>query len=474
MEEWTIREIQKKIDEGSLTSYDLTVFYLKRIARLDPALHSVAELNPDALFIAQALDMEREKKGKRSLLHGIPILLKDNIDTGDKMHTTAGTIALENAYAKEDAPLVKALRKAGAVILGKANLSELANFFGDGIPSGFSTRCGQVVNPYDKNISPSGSSSGSGVAVAAHLCTAAVGTETDGSIIYPAEANSVVGIKPTVGLISRSGIIPISSTQDTAGPMAKTVEDAAVLLEAMRGYDEKDAATYRLPFVEQESYLAALDTEKAKGMRVGVYMENFDTLKEEQKALWQEAILAIKTAGIQVIEIKEGYGHLLHMEESPLLSHEFKSGLNYYLATHENEHGIHTLTDLIDFNEKHKEICLKYNQEEIKRSDKKSGRLTEPEYIGRLLYDRKISKTEGIDKVLAEKDLDALVFPCCTSAPARSGNPCISVPAGRLKDHNGFNIIFTGLQFTEAKLLTLAYAYERNSLKRRPPCLLEE
>ncbi|MGZ4112943.1 MAG: amidase family protein, partial [Tumebacillaceae bacterium] len=341
-DEWlveaTIEDLQEKMASGEVTSAQLVLLYFDRIARFDkngPKLNSVLELNPDALFIAEALDLERQVKGPRGPLHGIPVLVKDNIDTGDKMHTSAGSLALANSYAAEDSFVAKQLRAAGAVILGKANMTEWANFMTVNMPNGFSSRGGQVLNPYGPGqFDVGGSSSGSGSSVAANLATVAVGSETSGSILSPAGRNSLVGIKPTVGLVSRTGIIPIAHSQDTAGPMARTVADAAILLGALTGVDERDPATLSSEGRYLSDYTTCLDANGLQGARIGIARDYYfaEELDEEQLALIEAAIEVLKQAGAEVIdsiaienakEIDDNYDVLVY---------EFKPALNAYLS----------------------------------------------------------------------------------------------------------------------------------------------
>ncbi len=474
LEETTIRNIRAAFDRGEITSHGLTLLYLERIARIDksgPALNAVLELNPDALYIAEKLDQERKSGIIRGPLHGIPILLKDNINTADKMHTSAGTLALANSFATEDAFLVTQLRNAGAVILGKTNMTELANFMTTGMPNGYSSRGGQVLNPYGPgDIRAGGSSSGSAVAVASNLCVVSVGTETSGSILNPAYYNSLVGIKPTVGLISRSGIIPISYTQDTAGPMARTVEDAAILLSVMAAVsDPADASTLLAPTREGPEYQLALDTEGLRGARIGINRGYIEDFSDEEKQLIEQAILQMKEAGAVIIE----QTNLPHIANgSSVLLYEFKSAINRYLASLGPHAPVRTLRDLIDYNNLNHLQTLKYGQRTLEKAEyETSGTMTETKYILDRLRDWRASREDGIDKLVAEHRLDALFCPGITDSAAVSGYPSIIVPAGFQDNGSPFGIAFTGTAYSESALIRIAYSFEQKVNARIPPRL---
>jgi amidase len=475
VEEMTVYDANKYFDEGLLSSFELTMIYFERIAKYNkrgPKLNAVLELNPDALHIAEAMDYERKYEGRRSLIHGIPILIKDNINTRDKMHTSAGSLALANSYASKDAYLVERLRKAGAVILGKTNMAEFAGFFAENTHPEYSSRGGTVINPYNRLISPSGSSSGSAVAVSANLCTLAIGTETLGSIISPSRANCIVGIKPTVGLISRSGIVPLSNSQDTAGPMARTVTDAAILLGIMCGVDEDDPATWKSKWLLHTNYTPFCSIDKVNGMRVGMYLVGIDKRNEEEKELINEAMNALCKHGAEIIRIdRKEYEGLLLFENSSVLLHEFKAGINYYLSTLYNETEIGNLNDIISFNNKHPESCLKYGQKNLETSENTSGTLTEDTYIKDRLRDIDKTRINGIDRVVNEFKLDALLFFGCTSVADISGYPCIFVPAGSSNTGNPYGFTFVGSAFSEPTLISLAYTYEQETKRRKPPTL---
>lgn len=476
LEEATISKIQEAFASGELTSRELTRMYLERIATYDKSgvsLNSVLELNPDALFIAEKMDMERAEGTIRGPMHGIPVLIKDNIDTRDNMHTSAGSLALADSFAPKDAFLVKKLRDAGAVILGKTNMTELANFMSDCMPSGYSSRGGQVLNPYNPGpLTPGGSSSGSAVAVAANLCAVAVGTETSGSILDPACLNSLVGIKPTLGLISRSGIIPITYSQDTAGPLARTVEDAAILLGAMAGEDPADAPTLLSRGKAHSDYTKFLDRDGLRGARIGINRGYEDDFNDEEKKQIATAIEIMREAGAEIVE---GI-HLPHIgSESCVLMYEFKSAINRYLASLGPHAPVKTLHDIIRFNNENHQETLKYGQVVLLKAEfETSGTLTEARYIRDRLRDLRLSRDEGIDRLCKEHRLDALFCPGVTDSAAVSGYPSIIVPAGFLSNGTPFGVAFTGVAYSEPVLLRLAYAFEQRDPARIPPILAEE
>jgi amidase len=469
--EATIEEIQEKLASGEITSKDLVLMYLYRIANFDQ-IRSVLEVNPDALHIAEALDAERKEKGVRSPLHGIPILVKDNIDTNDKMHTSAGSLALKDSIARKDSVVAKQLRDAGAIILGKTNMTEWANFMTTGMPSGYSSRGGQVLNPYGPGqFDVGGSSSGSGAAIAANFAVAAVGTETSGSILSPASQNSLVGIKPTVGLISRTGIIPIAFSQDTAGPMARTVKDAAHLLTALNGVDEADPITKTNPLlnVDFSKFLGATDL---SGVRIGVAREvYFDYLTEEKLVVINEAINKLVELGAEIIDVtipstKEQWSY-------DVLTFEFKVALNSYLASLDQSVNIRSLKQVIEYNEANQEEMLKYGQKLLEESEETSGRLVEAEYVNVREHDLYMSTEQGIDFTLNEHKLEAIVFPNNFGAaiPAKAGYPSITVPAGYTIEGEPVGITFTSTAYSEPNLIKLAYAYEQATSKRKAPKL---
>ena len=468
--EITIGELQAKMRSGALTSRRLVEMYSERIRRIDLKLKSVVEINPDALTIADGLDRERKRGKVRSMLHGIPILIKDNIDTADGMLTTAGSLALVDApRPKEDAFVVQRLRKAGAVILGKANLSEWANFRSTRSISGWSGRGGQTNNPYFLDQNPCGSSSGSGVAISANLAVASVGTETNGSIICPAVTNGVVGIKPTLGLVSRSGIIPIAPTQDTAGPMARTVTDAAILLGAMVARDKRDAM---IPFAGKApanlDYTKYLDANALKGARLGLVMQY--TTRPETKEYFKKYVEMLREAGATLVDVTFAPDYSkLSDDRTNVLKFEFKMALNKYLVARGVRYK--TLDDLIKFNDEHKDRELvKFGQELFIDSARK-GELSDPAYLEALARIRKATRDDGIDAVISKDNLDALVAPtsgATWSIAAVAGYPYVTVPAG-LRDNTPSGMAFFGRPFSEPKLIGYAYAFEQKAKGRVTP-----
>ncbi len=490
MSERTIVGWQAEMAKGEITAVGLVQHYLARIAQIDragPALNSVLELNPDAEAIAAALDVEREAQGARGPLHGIPLLIKGNIDTADRMTTTAGSLALEGHIAAQDAFLVRRLRAAGAIILGKSNLSEWANFRSTRSSSGWSSQGGQTRNPYALDRNPCGSSSGSGVAAAADLCAAAVGTETDGSIVCPSQAGGIVGFKPTVGLVSRAGIIPISHSQDTAGPMARTVADTAVLLGAMAGADPADKGD--LGFRAPGDYVAVLRAGGLGGVRIGA-ARNFCGVDPHVDAVFEESLHALRDLGATIVEETNlaTDGHLGQAELEVLL-YEFKAGLDVYLGRLGPDARVHSLADVIAFNEANREVMMPYFGQERFLMAQEKGPLTEAPYLQALAACRRSTRDQGIDAVLAAHDLDALVAPTGTpawltdwingdsykgssSSPAAvAGYPSITVPAGYVFGLP-VNVSFIAGAWQEAKLLRLAYAFEQATQARRMPQFL--
>lgn len=489
MTEHTIAEWQAEMVRGEITGAGLVRHYLARMAQIDragPALNSVLELNPDAERIAAARDAERAAGRVRGPLHGIPLLLKGNIDTADKMTTTAGSLALEGHIAARDAFLVERLRAGGAIILGKTNLSEWANFRSTHSSSGWSSQGGQTRNPYALDRNPCGSSSGSGAAVAADLCAAAVGTETDGSIVCPAHANGIVGIKPTVGLVSRSGIIPVAHSQDTAGPMARTVQDAAQLLEAMVGVDPADVKTVAAPGFVQSGGWAGLDAHALRGARIGV-ARNFCGVDPHADAVLEQSLDVMRDLGATIIdEAPIETAAQLGEPELEVLHYEFKAGLNNYLGQLGPGARVHSLADLIAYNEEHRQTMMPYFGQEHFLAAQEKGTPADPAYARARAECLRLAREEGIDAVLAAHDLDALVAPTGTppwltdwvngdcykggsSSPAAvAGYPSISVPAGYVFGLP-MNISLIGAAWQEGKLIQLAYAFEQATQVRRPP-----
>lgn len=475
-----ITDIQAWFDDGRLTSAELVLLYLERIARYDrsgPCLNSVIEINPDAYHIAKSLDQERQLKGPRGPLHGIPVLVKDNIASGDKMHTSAGSLAMKDVYAPADAAVVERLRDAGAIILGKTNLTEWANFMTDHMPNGYSSRGGQVLNPYGPgNLDTGGSSSGSGAAIAAGLAAVAIGTETSGSILSPSSQQSLVGIKPTVGLISRVGIVPISHSQDTAGPMARTVTDAALVLSAISGVDPRDPVTGTAEGRDALDYSRGLSPDGLQGVRLGVPRQGFfDNMEGWQQDLMEQAIADLKRLGALIVDPAE-IPAAEKIRDFTVLVYEFKAALNAYLNWLGDRSPVTSLADVIAYNEANAEECLKYGQTWMLEAEETSGTLTEPEYLDARALDLKKAAEDGIDRVMAEHQLDAIVFSANYGAgiAAKAGYPSITVPAGYGPDGQPMGLTFTAQAFDEAKLIRLAYAYEQGMGHRKPPRLSED
>ncbi|MBB5172303.1 amidase family protein [Texcoconibacillus texcoconensis] len=475
--EATMNDMQMKMTEGELTAKEIVLMYLHRIAMVDkqgPQLNSVLEVNPDAIYIAEKLDREREEQGERGPLHGIPVLIKDNIDTGDKMHTSAGSLAIADHYASDDAFLVQKLREAGAVILGKTNLTEWANFMTNGMPPGYSSRGGQVLNPYGPGVFPvGGSSSGSGAAVAANLAAISVGTETSGSILSPASQNSLVGIKPTVGMVSRRGIIPISHTQDTAGPIARTVTDAVKLLSVMTEKDDDDPVTSTQPSNQPDDWQTALDTSALKGARIGIVREGiFDVLDEEKKNVANRAITQLEALGATVID-EVVIPSAKAKWNVDVLIHEFKNGLNDYLRNVNSKTGVSSLTELITYNHENRDKMLRYGQSLLLSAEKISGTLTDPAYLQSLEHDQYYASAGGIDAALKGHNLNALLFVNNLGAmiPAKAGYPSVTVPTGYTEQGEPVGITFTGTAYSEPMLIGLAYSFEQGTKVRRGPKL---
>jgi amidase len=478
-EEWlletTVDQMQEKMNNDELTSKDLVLMYLNRIAKFDqqgPKINSVLEINPDAIQIAAALDSERKVTGPRGPMHGIPVLIKDNIDTKDKMHTSAGSLALENSYALEDSFVVKKLRSAGAVILGKTNMTEWANFMAEGMPSGYSSRGGQVLNPYGPgDFVVGGSSSGSGAAIASNFAAVAVGTETSGSILSPASQNSLVGIKPTVGLISRRGIIPIAHSQDTAGPMARTVKDAVYLLNALMGPDVEDPITLANTAINSVDFTTYLNVDGLKGKRIGIAREKFfDYLGDEKILVMNEAIQKLSELGAEVVDnviIPSANREWSY----DVLTYEFKSDLNAYLKNLHPSYPIRSLKDVIEYNNQHKDKMLKYGQVVLLEAEETSGTLIEEAYIKALEGDYYHSTVNGIDSAMKEHNLDAIVFPnnYGASIPAKAGYPSITVPTGYSNDGEPIGMTFTGQAYSEPNLISIAYSFEQGTQARQAP-----
>jgi len=471
----TIMELQTAMREGRLTSVRLTERFLERVEAYDrsgPRLNAVLEVNPQAREIAEALDRERASGGIRGPLHGIPLFLKDNIATADRLHTSAGSLALKDCFAPRDAFLVTRLRAAGAVILGKANMTEWANFMTTGMPAGYSSRGGQVKNPYGESLSPGGSSSGSAVAVAAGLCSVAVGTETSGSILSPANWNSVVGVKPTLGLISRSGIVPIAASQDTAGPFARTVADAAILLGAMTGVDASDRATRasrRHAPGDDTDFLSAKGLE---GVRLGVPRAVFfERLAAAEAPVIDAALRALGDLGATLADPADiATAREVSDFRSDVTLYEFKRDLNRYLQGLGEASPIRSLRALIRFNEARPQEMLRFGQVLLLAAHATSG-LRAATYRRGRAEDLRMSRTDGIDQVMAREHLDALVFPGWSGAAigAKAGYPSVIVPAGYTAEGAPIGLTFLGRAWSEPTLLRLAHAFEAATSLRRPP-----
>lgn len=477
-----IASLQAAVEAGTLTSEACVRWYLERIERFNPKLRAVIEVNPDAIAIAEALDAERRERGARGPLHGIPILLKDNIDTGDRMHTSAGSIALAAHFAPADSAVAAQLRAAGAVFIGKANMTEWANFMSGTMWAGYSSRGGLTLNPYGPGeYFVGGSSSGSGAATAANLCAAAIGTETSGSIISPASQNSLVGLKPTIGLVSRTGIIPITHSQDSAGPMTRTVRDAAILLGAMTALDPADAAMGESDRAAYSDYTPFLDADGLRGARIGIARHYYQGLDEARAEIIERAIERCKAHGAIVVDPVS-----LPCESAKwdwdVMQYEFKKGLNDYLANSGPGAHVRTLDELIAYNEANRDAALKYGQDTLLWSNRTSGTLTESQYVESLRLNREMAREKGIDHAIREHRLDALLFLGNEEGldlSARAGYPAITVPGGYAKTgviaEGGYTtkgpqgITFVGTAYSEPVLLRLAYAYEQASRHRFAP-----
>jgi amidase len=493
LDELTLSDLQAGMAAGKMTARSITQQYLDRISELDrkgPTLRNVLETNPDALSIADSLDQERKAGKVRGPLHGIPILLKDNIDTADRMTTTAGSLALAGSIPLQDSFVAARLRAAGAILLGKTYLSEWANFRSTHSSSGWSGRGGQAKNPYVLDRNPCGSSSGSGAAVSANLCAAAIGTETDGSIVCPSSANGIVGIKPTVGLVSRAGIIPISHSQDTSGPMARTVRDAATILGALTGVDPRDPATSASSGRAQTDYTRYLDPNGLRGARIGVARTRFFGYSDVTDKVINDAIEAMKAQGAVIVDPANiATAGKFDDSEFDVLLYEFKADLNNYLASLGPKAPVRTLADIIAFNNQHKDTSMPWFGQEIMIQAQAKGPLTEKKYRDALAKDHKMSRTDGIDATMTRYKLDAIVAPTgspawvtdlvngdhfsgASSTPAAvAGYPNINVPAG-FSHGLPIGISFFGRAYSEPTLIKIAYAYEQATKHRRAPTFL--
>ncbi|MFY9621243.1 MAG: amidase [Pyrinomonadaceae bacterium] len=493
LDELTVADLQAGMSSGKYTARSLTEKYLDRINDIDrrgPAINSVIEVNPDAESIAAEMDRRRKDGVVRSPLHGIPVLIKDNIDTNDRMKTSAGSLALAGSTPLQNAVVVQKLRFAGAVIIGKTNLSEWANFRSSHSSSGWSGRGGQTKNPYVLDRNPCGSSSGTGAAIAANLATVGMGTETDGSVVCPSNACSLVGIKPTLGLVSRTGIIPIAHSQDTAGPMCRTVTDAAILLHAITGMDPRDPITETMPLKALEGYRKFLDANGLKGARIGVQRKSHG-FNDAVDKLMHDSIDVLKRLGATVIDPADIPTHgKFDDSEFEVLLYEFKADLNKYLASLGPNAPVKSLKEVIDFNEKNRDRELRYFGQDIMIKAQAKGPLTERKYRMALAKNHRLSRTLGIDAVMNKHRLDAIVAPTggppwptdlvngdhytggYSSASAVAGYPHITVPAGYVFGLP-VGISFFGRAWSEPKLITYAYAFEQATKARRVPKFLE-
>jgi amidase len=492
LDEITIADLQEGMKSGKYSARAIAEKYLQRIEAIDkhgPAINSVIETNPDALEIADALDKERKEKGPRGPLHGIPILIKDNIDTGDRMMTTAGSLALFGSKAPKDSFVARRLREAGAVILGKTNLSEWANIRSNHSVSGWSGRGGQTKNPYALDRNPCGSSSGSGAGASANLCAGAIGTETDGSIVCPSSANGLAGIKPTVGLVSRGGIIPISHTQDGAGPMCRTVRDAATILGALTGVDPADSATPASRGKSYTDYTQFLNADGLRGARIGVLRKTFGFSPAVDK-LMESALDVMKKQGATLVDPVE-ITTLGKFGDSELLvfMYELKADLNAYLARLGASAPVKTLKEVIEFNEKNQEKEMPYfGQENFLKAEEK-GPLTSKEYLNAVAKNHKLARKEGVDATMDKFKLDAIVAPTggpawltdyvngdsfgggSSESAAVAGYPNINVPAGFVYGLP-VGISFFGRAWSEPTLIKLAYSFEQATKVRKAPRFL--
>jgi amidase len=492
LDELTTRELQSGMTSGKYTAHSITRTYLGRLEEIDkrgPAINSVIELNPEALAIADALDKERKGGRVRGPLHGIPVLIKDNIDTHDRMTTTAGSLALGGSIPPQDSFVAKKLRDAGAVIIGKTNLSEWANFRSSHSSSGWSGRGGQTKNPYVLDRNPCGSSSGTGASIAANLATIGVGTETDGSVVCPSNANSLVGIKPTLGLISRAGIVPIAHSQDTAGPMCRTVTDAAILLGALTGVDTRDDATKSSAGKSLTDYTKSLDANGLKGARIGVHRKGFG-FNDAVDKLMNDCIDIIKRRGATVIDPADiPTAGKFDDSELEVLLYEFKADLNEYLRSLGARAPVKSLKEIIDFNEQYRDREMPWFGQDIMTKAQAKGPLTDKAYRDALAKNRLLSRKEGIDFVMDKNKLDALIAPTggpawttdwvngdhftggYSTTSAIAGYPHLTVPAGYVFGLP-VGLSFFGRAWSEPALIKFAYAFEQATKARRPPQFL--
>jgi amidase len=489
LEEITVSEISEGFRAGKYSIRSITEKYIQRISEIDkkgPGINSIIELNPDALAIADALDQELKKKGPRGPMHGIPVLIKDNIDTADNMMTTAGSLALAGSKPQKDSFIAKQLRDTGALILGKTNLSEWANIRSTHSTSGWSGRGGLTKNPYALDRNTSGSSSGSGAAVSANLCAVAIGTETDGSVVSPSSINGIVGIKPTVGLVSRAGIIPISHSQDTAGTMTRTVRDAAILLGAISGYDPEDEASKDKDRKSYNDYTKFLVNDGLKGARIGVFRKYFGFLPSVDKVMEESLGILKKNGAILIDPVEIDSIGEFDSSEMTVLLYELKADMKAYLDRRGPGTPVHSLKDIIEFNDAHSSREMPYFKQELFLQAEEKGPLTDKEYLDALEKNHRLTRYEGIDAVMDRYNLDALVSPTdspawmtdlvdgdhflggSSSLAAVAGYPHITVPAGFVFGLP-IGISFFGRAWSEPVLLKIAYGFEQASRVRKPP-----
>ena len=463
MKENTVKILINQLESKNASIKELVDYYLKRIRLYNPKLNAIAEINPDLDKIIETLDVSK----KKSMLHGIPIVIKDNIHTKDQMHTTANSFALKDFYAPYEATIVKKIRDAGMVLLGKANLSEFAYFMSfDDMPSGYGSLHGQVKNPYNEIIDPLGSSTGSAVAVAADMIPISIGTETNGSLMAPAYKNSITSIKPSLGFVSRHGIIPISQFQDTAGPMGKTVEDCAMLLDVISGYDSNDPSTEICNQYKPHFYDA---TKKSiKGKRIGLLNYKYKDFKysDEEIKIMHDARNLFTSLGATVIDIDF---ELDDLKNDKTLIHEFKHDINHYFETLGDDAPIKSLKELIDFNDLHKERCLKYGQSIFIASEKTNGNLNDPDY--KQLKTEQMQLASKLENTLKEFDLDAAYSTIRNSYAPIFGTPTVTVPAKALTDLTPLSLVFFGKKYADENIITIAHHYEIHTNFRIPPKL---
>lgn len=468
MKEYSLKELKCGLDEGRWTSVDLVEMYIDRITTYDsagPKINSIAEINPDVYQIAMMLDYERNEKGPRSPIHGIPLVVKDNILTKDKMHTTAGSVVLKDYYGIEDAFIIKKLRDAGAILLGKTNLSEFAYFMSyDDMPSGYGGNSGQVKSPYSSQIDPLGSSTGSAVSVACNFIPVSIGTETNGSLTAPALMSSIQTIKPTMGLVSRTGIIPISHHQDIAGPMARTIEDLGILLDVISGYDPDDVMT---AIVKEKTFdFSHASTLKVKNKRIGFLAFTDVEYTKEEKMIETEAKQIFIDKGFEIVNLSVKPERIPNFDT---LTHDFKVSLNAFMDKYMKDYHVHSLKDIIEFNKQDPQIRMRYGQSIFEASEKTSGTLRENDY--HVKYQENIFKANLITRLVHTNHLSSVVSVKRTSYAPIAGNPVVGVVAKALVDNAPMSLYFIGDKFSDAIQLRLAYIYEQATHKRMSPDL---